>query len=187
MVKLRFVLPFSGMLAAPNALVSDGGATTVMLALEVLPVPPLVALTVTLLIFTPAVVPVTFTDTVQLPLPAIVPAERLTALDPAAAVAVPPHVLLKFGVAATTKPAGRLSVKATPVLGLVLGLLMANDKVVVPFSGTDAAPNDFVMLGGEATLRLALAVLPVPPLVELTLPVVLVYEPEVAPVTVTLN
>jgi len=34
--------------------------------------------------------------------------------------------------------------------------------------------KDLVMLGGLATVRLALAVLPVPPLVEVTAPVVLV-------------
>jgi len=34
------VEPFSGMLAAPNALMITGGATTVMEAFEILPVPP---------------------------------------------------------------------------------------------------------------------------------------------------
>ena len=60
-------------------------------------------------------------------------------------------------------------------------------REVVPFSGTVAEPNDFTIVGGLATVRLALAVLPVPPFVEVTLPVVLVYWPEAAPVTVTLN
>ena len=59
--------------------------------------------------------------------------------------------------------------------------------LVVPFSGTLVAPNAFVILGGVATVSPALAVLPVPPLVELTFPVVLVYEPDAAPVTVTPN
>ena len=36
------MVPFSGMLAAPNALVIDGGEATVKLAEAVLPVPPLV-------------------------------------------------------------------------------------------------------------------------------------------------
>ncbi len=57
MVKVRLVEPFSGMLAAPNAFVITGGPTTVIEALEVLPVPPFVELTVTLLFFTPPVVP----------------------------------------------------------------------------------------------------------------------------------
>ena len=57
MVKLSEVEPFSGMLAAPKAFAIVGGATTVMEALDVLPVPPLVEVTWTLLFFTPAVVP----------------------------------------------------------------------------------------------------------------------------------
>ena len=57
MVNVTVVVPFSGMLAAPNDLAIVGGATTVMDALEVLPVPATVSETVTLLFFVPAVVP----------------------------------------------------------------------------------------------------------------------------------
>ncbi len=45
MLKLSVVAPFSGMVAAPNALVIIGAERTVMLAFEVLPVPPLLELT----------------------------------------------------------------------------------------------------------------------------------------------
>src|SRR5215472_115280 len=65
MVKVTVVVPFSGMLAAPNALLMVGGATTVMLAVAVLPVPAVVSVALTLLLFTPAVVPCTFTETVH--------------------------------------------------------------------------------------------------------------------------
>src|SRR5450759_1890552 len=41
------------------------------------------------------------------------------------------------------------------------------------------------MVGGLATVMLAEAVLPVPPFVELTAPVVLFFTPEVVPVTFT--
>src|SRR5713226_1778642 len=151
MVKVRLVEPVSGMLAAPNALMITGGATTVMLALEVFPVPPSVEVTCTLLFFTPAVVPVTFT------------------------VAVPPQVLDNPLGVATTRPAGRLSVKAIPVSAMVVfGFVMVKVNDVVPFKGMLAAPNALVMVGGEATTRFAEAVPPVPPLVELTAPVVLV-------------
>jgi hypothetical protein len=44
-VKVNEVEPFSGMLAAPNALIITGGPTTVMLAFEVFPVPPSVEAT----------------------------------------------------------------------------------------------------------------------------------------------
>jgi hypothetical protein len=131
---------------------------------------------VTELFFTPAVLPVTFTETTQLTLLAIVPPDKLTAVDPAKALTVPPQVFESDGVDATKSPAGRLSVNATPVRPrLAFGLLTLNVSEVVPSSGMLAAPNDFVIEGGAATLRLALAVLPVPPLVEVTAPVVLVY------------
>lgn len=56
-VKVSVVPPLSGMLAAPNALIRTGGAVTVIDALDVLPTPLSVALTVTLLFLTPDVVP----------------------------------------------------------------------------------------------------------------------------------
>src|SRR5207237_3033115 len=69
----------------------------------------------------------------------------------------------------------------------VFGLLIKKLNVLLVFSAMLVGLNDLVMAAGEATVRLALAVLPVPPLVELTFPVVLVYWPEAAPVTVTEN
>jgi hypothetical protein len=175
MVKVKLVEPFSGIEAAPNALIMTGGPVTVIEAFDVLPVPASVEVTWTLLFFTPAVVPCTFTETVQLALAARVPAERLMLPDPATAVAVPPQVLFKPLGVATTNPAGRLSVKAMPVNArLVLGFWIVNVSEVVPFNGMLAAPNTLVIEGGVATVKLADAVLPVPPLVELTLPVVLV-------------
>src|SRR5215469_14220047 len=103
-VKLRLVDPPNGMLAAPNPLLIVGGANTVIDALAVLPVPPSLELTVTLLFFCPAVVPCTFTDTMQLALAASVPPDKLTEPDPLTAVAVPPQLLLKFAGEATTRP-----------------------------------------------------------------------------------
>jgi hypothetical protein len=64
---------------------------------------------------------------------------------------------------------------------------MVKVNEVDPFSGIEAAPKALVIVGGVATVRFDEAVLPVPPLVEVTLPVMLVYCPEAAPVTVTLN
>src|SRR5215831_16063399 len=125
MVKVRLVEPPTAMPAAPKALMITGGATTVMEAFEVLPVPPSVELTCTLLFFTPAVVPCTVKETVQEALGARVPPERLAVPAPPVAAAVPPQLLVRFGVEATTRPAGRLSVKAIPVKAtFVLGLLM---------------------------------------------------------------
>ena len=89
---------------------------------------------------------------------------------------------------ATCSPAGSVSLKAMPVSASdVFGLLSVKvNEVFAPTRMLDA-PKALVIVGGVATVKLAEAVLPVPPLVEVTLPVVLVNWPAAAPVTVTLN
>ena len=177
MVNESDVEPFSGMLAAPNALMITGGPTTVIEAFVVLPVPPSVEVTWVELFFTPAVVPCTSMEKEQDALGAWLPPESETLEAPAVAVTVPPQLLpLMLGGVATTSPAGRLSVNAIPFsVTFVFGLLMVKLSEVVPFSGIEAAPKSLVIDGGDATVRFAVAVLPVPPLVEVTLPVVFVY------------
>ena len=69
-INVSVVIPFSGMLLAPNIFVMLGGATTVVVAVEVFPVPPFVETTVTLTVFAPAVVPCTATEPVHEPLAA---------------------------------------------------------------------------------------------------------------------
>src|SRR5262245_25034384 len=105
---------------------------TLVVAFDVLPVPASVEDTVTELFFAPAVVPVTSTLKVQeAPAASVAPA-RLTLDEPAVAVIVPPPQLptRPFGVA-TTRPAGRLSVNATPVKAtVVLGLVTSKVSVV---------------------------------------------------------
>ncbi len=54
------------------------------------------------------------------------------------------------------------------------GLSIEKVSDVLPPTNTDAAPKDFVIVGGATTTRSALALFPVPPLAEMTLPVVLV-------------
>src|SRR5215469_15231982 len=106
--------------------------------------------------------------------------------DPAVTVTFPPHVLVRPGVFATTSPAGRLSTKARPVSAvLTFGFWIEKTSVVEAFSGMLAAPNAFAIVGALMTARLAEDELPVPPLVDVTLPVVLVKLPKAAPVTVT--
>ena len=139
-----------------------------MLALEVLPVPPLVDVTCTLLFLTPVVVPWTLTETVQDVLAVTLAPESDTLDDPPTAVAVPPQVLVRLAGVATTRPAVRLSVNATPFsVKFVLGLLMVNVRLVAPFSGMLAAPNALAMVGALITVKLAEEVLPVPASVEL--------------------
>src|SRR5215471_7986876 len=189
MVKVNVVVPFSAMLPAPNALVIEGGATTVTAALAVLLAPPSVELTCTLLFLSPAVVPCTSTETAHDALAATVPPDKLAAPEPPVAVAVPPQVLFKFGVEATTKPAGRVSVKLSPVSAtLLFGLVMLIVNNVVPFSGILVGANVLVTVGAAAAVSVAvLLVAPVPPLVELTCPVVFGNEPDWVAVTFTVS
>jgi hypothetical protein len=150
-----------------------GGATIVMLALPVFPVPPSIDVACVLLFFIPAVVPVTFTETVQLAVADSVAPESVTWPEPATAAVVPLHVVAKPLGVATTNPAGRVSVNATPVSrSAAFGLVMVNVSEVDPFNGIEAAPKALAIVGGAATVRFAVAVLPVPPFVEVTLPVV---------------
>ncbi len=116
---------------------------------------------------------------------------------PAVAVTVPPQVLLTLGVLATTSVAlpappltGSVSLKVTPLrsaVALVFGLLIVKVTVLVPFFGMLVGLNALLIVGGPTTVKFAEAVFPVPPLPEDTLPVVFVYWPAVAPVTVTLT
>jgi hypothetical protein len=193
MVNVSVVVPFSGMLAAPKALLMVGGATTVKIAvLLVVPVPPSVeVMAPVVLLLLPALVPVTFTEKVQddpaAGDAASVPLDRVMVLLPAVAVIVPPQVPVNPLGVATTRPAGRLSVNATPANPLVvLGFTMVKLSVLAPFNGTLAGAKALLMVGGAITVRVAvLLATPVPPSVELMAPVVLLLTPAVVPVTST--
>jgi hypothetical protein len=165
-----------------------GGELTVTMAvLLVAPVPPLVEETAPgVLLLTPEVEPVTLTTIVQEPPPVIDPPDRLIEPVPAVAVTVPPHAPVNpFGVE-TTRPAGRVSVKATPVSAVdEFGLLIVKVSEVDPLSGIVEAPNALLIVGGATTVTLAEAVEPVPPSVEEIAPDVLFLTPEVEPVTLT--
>src|SRR5271163_3396232 len=97
-----------------------------MLATAVLPVPPLAELTVTELSCGPSAIAVAFMENVQdAPSASVAPA-RVTVLDAGKAVMTPPpqDPLSPLGVA-TTKPAGKVSVKETPVRAVAaFGLTM---------------------------------------------------------------
>src|ERR1700730_43594 len=75
----------------------------------------------------------------------------------------------------TPKPCGALVVIVTVV----------PDSVALEML---AVANDLLIVGGPTTFSVAvLLVVPVPPLLELTAPVVLFFAPPLVPVTVTLN
>src|SRR5258706_16462151 len=105
-----------------------------------------------------------------------VPPVGLILLRPVS-VTVPPLQLPTTvgGVANTTIP-GSVSLTATPASTVVaFGLLMTKVMVDVPLSAMLVGANDLMMFGGWIvipTARTALAVLPVPPLVEVTVCVV---------------
>src|SRR5262249_32318765 len=87
-------------------------------------------------------------------------------------------------------PAGSVFVNPTPVRpSAALELAIVNCRPVVAWRTMDGGKNVVAMLGGDGvvTVRFADALLPIPPLLDVTLPVVFVYWPADAPVTVTVN
>ena len=152
-IEIEEPTPYVPFEAVELTFVTMGTASTFTLALEVLPVPPLVELTVTLLGFVPGVVPVTSTEKLQDAPPARVALARETRLVAAVAVIVPPpHEPVKPSGVETSKPEARLSVKLTPVSEvLALGLVIAKLRVVLPFTGMLESPKFLVMLGGATT------------------------------------
>lgn len=175
MVNVKLVVALSAMVPGLNPFEIEGGASTVRLAVEVFPVPAFEDVTCTLLLNVPAMLPCTLTKTVQDPPPVIAPLARLTELPPLTAVMPPPHELLTPGVDATVIPPGKVSVNATPLRAVLeLGFVMLSVKVLVPPTGIEFGVKLLEIDGGDATVRLADAVLPVPPLMEVTFPVVLV-------------
>src|SRR5271167_1720663 len=109
----------------------ENASPTVICAVAVLPVPPLSELTVTELICTPSLLPVTFTENVQVAPAASEAPVKDTVFEPGVAVATPLQVLVKALGVATNKPAGRVSVKLTPESDVAaFGLVMLNVKPV---------------------------------------------------------
>src|SRR5688572_3508594 len=111
---------------------------TVRVSEAVLPVPPLVEETLPeVLFFVPLVVAMISIVTVQEPLAAIVPPLNEMEVFPGAGekAGEPQPEVEAFGVAATSVPAGKESVKATPVRAVpALGLLMVKVKVEIPLT-----------------------------------------------------
>jgi hypothetical protein len=100
-----------------------------------------------------------FTEIVQIPIGVRLLLKLMLPL-PAAAVTVPPQVLVTPGVAATCNPRGNVSVKL-PLIATTFGLLMLKFTVVVPFTGIVAAPKLLVICGGS---KMMIPTLAVPPL-----------------------
>ena len=163
-----------------NDLTAVGGTITVSVAVLLgTPAAP-VCVDVTpdvVLVCAPTVVLVTFTLNVQVPgvtptAAGSAPPLRLMELPPAAAVTVPPPQLPTMAGVAATTIFTKLSLNATPVSGVAVGLLRVKVSVDVAPDKILAGENALV-IPGLPTDRVAVAAPPVPALVEVTAPVVL--------------
>src|SRR5260370_26334094 len=136
-----------------KALAIEGGATTVMEAEAVPPAPPSVELTLPVVLFwVPALVPVTLTENVHpLLAPRLAPDKLMLLLVATAVIVPPPQLPVKPLGFATTRPAGNVSLKPTPVSADVFGLLIVKPSEVVPFNAMLAAPKILLMVGGAMT------------------------------------
>lgn len=142
-----------------HANIFAGGATQVdRVAVAVLPVPPFVELTCTEL--RPPVAAVTSTEIVHGVPTATVALASDTVFEPLVApVTLPPPQLLTLsaGVAATSIPAGKLSVNETPLSGTVLaaGLVIVNVSVEFPPGDMNVGVKAFAITGGATTFSVA--------------------------------
>src|SRR5262249_39333745 len=140
------------------------------------------------LILKPGVVLVTLIENVQDVAAARVAPKRLTLPLPAVAVMLPPpHEPVRPLGVATRSPAGNGSLSATPVSAVeALGLVIVKVSTDVPLRAIDEGAKLLAIAGGldAPTVSVALALLPVPPLLDVTAEVLLVLVPAVAPVTV---
>ena len=174
-VKVRVLVLPTKMDTGLNEAAIEGAETTVrVLEVAVLPVPPLVELTApVVVVYEPAVAPVTVTGTGRVPAADTEAPLRVMVLPPVIVSVPPPTLELPL---VTVKPLGSVSVKATPVsVVLAFALVIVKVRVVVPATGIDVGANDAEIDGAPTTVSvLEVAALPVPPLVELTAPVVVV-------------
>ena len=155
-----------------------GGANTFNVALAVPPEPDSAVETApVVLALAPSVVPLTLTLMLHVAgLTASEPPVRLMLVAAATGVNVPPHVFVAVGVASTSTPAGNASLIAKLVNATVaFGLPKVIVNVDVPPTGMLVGTNALVTVGGATTFRFADAVFPVPPFVDVTARVVLVY------------
>lgn len=157
-----------------------GGGTTVKVALAaplLLPLLVCKAPAGSVLVKVPLAAAVTLTVTVQVPgaPPGIAPPVKVIVLPPAGAVSTPPQVVLAFGVAAITRPAGRLSVSgavsvAAPGLGLIKVMVLVATPPAVMVVGVKATLSKGAAGDVGTTVKVALA----PPLL---LPLLVCKEP----------
>ena len=101
------------------------------------------------LVAVPTAVAVTSTAREHDPEAGMVPPARLRTAVPAAAVAVPPQVEARLGTAAMKRLAGKVSVKVTPVISAVFGLVRVMVSRLVPSTWKPLLKNDLVTVGAD--------------------------------------
>lgn len=127
---------------------------------------------------------VTSTVMVQVLFAGIEPPESTILPPPAVAVNVPPQEFVVLRGVTFVIAAGYVSVKAIPVNAVVvLELVRVKVSVLVPPDAIGSGEKFLAIEGGSTTVKVSVAVLPVPPLVEVIFPVVLVWVPAVEEVT----
>ena len=161
------------------AKVRTGSLTISVAVLDVVPLPPSDdEMAPVLLSLFPPVTPTTSTVSVQVPPPTIEP-ELNVRLVPFAAdekfgapKASQPEAVA-FGITEICNPAGKASENETPLKVVEgFGFVMTNFIVLVPPTRIAVGVKDLTIVGGAITLKVALAVFPFPPLVEVTAPLV---------------
>jgi hypothetical protein len=153
-VNVSDVVPFKGTVEAPKAFAMAGGVATTSVADAVPPLPPFVELTAPVVLTYVALIElVTFTVTVHELLTGTVPEDSATLPEPAVAVAVPPHVLVKPLGVATTRFTGNVSVKATPVSATLFpaGLVIVMVNALTPFGAISVGAKALLIVGAAST------------------------------------
>ena len=126
-MKLSNVVSFCAIVSGKKSLLMVGGFATFNVAEAEPPVPPLVVLTdPEVFPYEPVKLEVTITESWQAVLTPMEPPDKETVPVPDVATAVPPQLLLSPLGVATTRLAGKMSVKATPAAATLLeaGLVM---------------------------------------------------------------
>lgn len=145
------------MIPQPVNVGTAAAAVTVSEAVAELPMTPWAVLTVlVVLVISPVVVAVTFTEKLHEEFAARVAPDRVTKAVPAVAVMDPPSQLpvRPLGVE-TTRPEGKVSLNPIPVsVVVVFGLLTVKLKEVDPFRGMSAAPKALLRVGGVISVIL---------------------------------
>ena len=153
-------MPPKGIEVGANALLTTGALKTFSVAVAVKPVPPLAEVTAPVVLTNaPVVVPLTLTVKLQVVLAGMVAPlmEMLVAAATGAKVPVA-QLFVAPGAAATSSPAGKVSVTPTPVSATVFaaGFVIAMVKVETPlFRTTAVGANDLAMVGAATTAKVA--------------------------------